>query len=95
MFVEPIEVECDELEPLENGVITYSPDTTAPYSVGTNAVYECNSRFRLIGNPMRVCREDGEFDQEPPTCAIIDIPPGGIKNKYNLNTFAHTHTHIH
>ncbi len=64
-------IECDELESLENGVITYGPDRTAPYSLGTIANHTCNPGFILVGDPMRMCievDENGEFDREPPTC---------------------------
>ncbi len=65
-------IECEELEPIDNGVITYEPDTTALFSLDTNANHMCNPGFRLVGASVRVCTDvgenQGEFDQEPPTC---------------------------
>ena len=40
---------CDELAEVANGMISYSPDMTAPYSVGTVASHSCNPGFELIG----------------------------------------------
>ena len=61
-------VVCQELPPLVNGRIEYVPDTIAPYLAGTEATHTCNPGFVLIGNVIRVCRNDGLFDGTPPTC---------------------------
>ncbi len=60
--------ECDELELLTNGMIVYSPNTTAPYIEGTNAEHICNPGFVLIGNVIRVCQNDTTFSGVPPMC---------------------------
>ena len=57
-----------------DGTITYSPDTTADYDLGTNARHECNSGFVLVGNVNRVCEEGapgsavGVWSGAPPVC---------------------------
>ncbi len=62
-------VVCQELPPLTNGRIEYSPDTTAPYQEGTNAEHICNPGFALIGNVTRVCQNDTlVFSGMPPMC---------------------------
>ena len=65
-------VECLELAPLENGVITYSLDTEAPYALDTVASHVCNQGYRLVGVQTRVCEDVGtavgEFSGEPPVC---------------------------
>ena len=67
-----VAVECSELPPLTNGVITYSLDTEAPYALGTMAEHMCNQGYRLVGVQTRVCEDVGtavgEFSGEPPVC---------------------------
>ena len=67
-----VAIECLELNPLENGMITYSPDSEAPYALGTEADHMCNQGYRLVGVETRVCEDVGtavgEFSEEPPTC---------------------------
>ena len=66
---------CDELPGIANGVISYSPDMTAPYSVGTVATYECNEGYELTGpgDEMRTCMvivdsPGASFGGSAPTC---------------------------
>ncbi len=54
-----------ELVDIPNGMISYSPDMTAPYSVDTVATYTCNSGFRFlagVGDQMRTCTETTESE---------------------------------
>ncbi len=54
-----------ELEAIPNGMISYSPDMTALYSVETVATYTCNDGFRFmagVGDQMRTCTETTESD---------------------------------
>ena len=44
---------------INNGTITYGPDTTAPFAFGTNATYSCDSGFFFEGNELRTCKGDG------------------------------------
>ena len=58
---------CMELMAIPNGMISYSPDMTAPYSVDTVATYTCNSGFRFVagsgvGDQMRTCTEVTESE---------------------------------
>ena len=64
---------CEMLPEIANGVITYSPDTDAPFSVGTVATYTCNDGYELINGSMtRTCinttSDGGEFDGMEPRC---------------------------
>ena len=60
---------------IANGMISYSIDTTAPYSVGTVAIYSCNDgyEFSMAGDQMRTCLDNddgsgGSFGGAAPTC---------------------------
>ena len=67
---------CDELDGIENGRIEYNPDTPAPYSVSTVAVYICDPGYELTltsGIMTRTCTDNGDgngasFDGVAPTC---------------------------
>ena len=66
---------CSALDAIANGMISYSTDMTAPYSVGTVATYSCNSGYELstTGDEMRTCMDNGDgsgssFGGSAPTC---------------------------
>ena len=62
---------CDELPGIANGVISYSPDSDAPFGLGTLATYTCNDGYELVRNMMRTCvntSNGGIFDGLEPSC---------------------------
>ncbi len=63
---------CTELEPIENGAISYDPDNEGPeYNLGTVATYSCGDGFALVGPETRTCVQVetmGEFSAVAPTC---------------------------
>ncbi len=64
---------CPPLPPLANGVISYSPDNTSDYIIGTVATYSCNQGYRVVdGFTIKECREVGRsltmFDGPTPIC---------------------------
>ena len=70
-------IECETLQTVANGVITYAPDSVPNYSLGTIATYSCNVEFSLdlsAGSETRTCIDDGDndaegvFDGQAPTC---------------------------
>ncbi len=71
-------IECPPLQPITNGFITYAPDNTSDYDLGTVATYACNAGFvldlSLGGSEMRTCVDDngldaiGVFDRQAPIC---------------------------
>ena len=51
---------CSALPVVENGMITYSSDTTEPYDYETTATYQCDSGYELTGgDTVRTCTDDG------------------------------------
>ncbi|XP_064387537.1 uncharacterized protein LOC135335856 isoform X6 [Halichondria panicea] len=78
-----IPIECLPLEQVTNGMITYAPDTTSNYDLGTVATYTCNDGFRLDitqgGSETRTCIDDlngdavGVFTNLPPRCVLINV----------------------
>ncbi len=62
-------MECPELVPIPNGVITYGPDMTANFDVGTNATHTCNNGFILVvGSETRTCIVSGRWSDLIPVC---------------------------
>ena len=69
-------IECEPLDNIANGFVTYAVDNVANYSVGTVATYSCNTGFFLDlsdGSETRTCVDDGMdttgiFDGYDPTC---------------------------
>ncbi len=61
-------MECPALEPISNGVITYTPDIMADYDMGTLALYSCDFGFILVGSESRLCVSGGIWAGQPPEC---------------------------
>ena len=62
MLFSPTAIECPPLLAITNGTISYSPDVTPDYDLGTNATYTCEAGFYLEGNEVRVCMDDDGMD---------------------------------
>ena len=60
--------------PPDNGMISYDPDVTPGFDLGTIATYLCNEDHILIGDGSRVCNEGddestiGEWSGNDPLC---------------------------
>ena len=52
-------ITCYTLGVLGDGMITYSPDTVAPFNFDTNATHICDTGFFLNGQSSRTCTGDG------------------------------------
>ena len=65
---------CSELPTIDNGMISYSPDSGGPdYDLDTVATYSCNDGFDLVGDSVRVCEAVGNsvmgmFNGSTPVC---------------------------
>ncbi len=79
-------IQCPPVLAIPNGVITYAPDNTPNYDLGTVATYACNAGFVLDlsigGSEIRTCVDDngldaiGEFDRQAPRCVRKSNRPG-------------------
>ena len=71
-------ITCSALN-IENGMIMYSSDTTAPYDFGTTATYQCNEGYSFVrGDEVRTCGVDGSssngsWSGQSPACSGIQI----------------------
>ncbi len=71
-------IQCSPLPAITNGFITYAPDTTPNYDLGTVATYACDDGFvldlTLGGSMTRTCVDDldndaeGVFNRQSPRC---------------------------
>ncbi len=55
-------IECPPLPTITNGMISYSPDVTPNYDLGTEATYTCEAGLYLEGSEVRVCMDDDGMD---------------------------------
>ncbi len=53
---------CPPLPAITNGMISYSPDVTSDYDLGTKATYTCEAGFYFEGNEVRTCMDDDGMD---------------------------------
>ena len=70
-------IQCPPLQPIANGFITYSPDNTPDYDIGTLATYTCDEGFAFASAltiQLRNCNDDDGMDAigvwggSAPTC---------------------------
>ncbi len=76
-----------EVDPVANGVVTYSPDNNTPlYDIGTVVTYRCNQGYeRRYGDETRTCVDSGDrrvFVGIAPSCE--NTPPPGKMIELNL-----------
>ena len=69
-------ITCTSLSQINNGLVTYRPDTTSPFNFGTTATYSCNENFFLQGDRTRTCGGagsglNGVWSGSAPVCAGI------------------------
>ena len=83
---------CENIENLENGKIINKPS----YRAGSRIIFECNNGYNMRGKSSLICRTDGKWRPDPPTCEIVkcqefgNVPNGhtsqetanGMKNVY-------------
>ncbi len=62
--------QCPPLPEIANGMISYLPDNTPDYDVGTTANYICEDGFTLSGDVTRDCQSDGTFSGMEPVCSM-------------------------
>ncbi|XP_064386053.1 sushi, von Willebrand factor type A, EGF and pentraxin domain-containing protein 1-like [Halichondria panicea] len=74
-------IECPPPLTITNGMISYSPDVTPDYDLGTEATYTCEAGFYLEGNEVRVCMDDdvmnaiGVWSSQEPSCVRPTAAP--------------------
>ncbi len=79
-------IQCPLIPAIPNGVITYAPDNTPNYDLGTVATFTCKTGFvvdlSLGGYEIRTCMDDngvdaiGVFDRQAPRCVRKSNRPG-------------------
>ena len=56
-------VDCGKIGDPKNGEVTFNGTT-----FGSEATYECDEGFELVGEATRVCEATGEWSGEEPVC---------------------------
>lgn len=74
---------CEEPAPIENGYRIGNK-----FLKGRNITYECNKGYQLRGPQVRICKENGEWTEEQPTCeGEIVLPVLSQKKKIFSSVF--------
>ena len=89
---------CPPLPELANGMISYSPDNTPDYNMGTVVTYNCNQGYRLVRNPgflIRTCLDVGDgsaavFTGQAPTCERKHLRKCLYSTFVNAALFSHS-----
>ena len=82
---------CPPLPTITNGMISYSPDVTPDYDLGTEATYTCETGFHLEGNEVRVCMDDdgmnaiGVWSDQEPSCVCKLSACTDVKSNISLS----------
>ncbi len=58
-----IDLNCNELEPIENGQFKLNGNF-----FGALVTYTCNEEFYMSGSRERVCQGDASWSNDPPEC---------------------------
>lgn len=65
-------IECPPLLDIPNGTISYSPDVSPNFDLGTNATYTCDDGFYIMDvTEARVCMDEnamGVWSGQKPLC---------------------------
>ncbi|XP_041052225.1 membrane cofactor protein-like isoform X1 [Carcharodon carcharias] len=64
-------ITCGDLLPIMNGT-TPSPRYGDHWEYGMIATYSCSNGNSLIGAEKLICTETGEWDNDPPTCKVVE-----------------------
>ncbi|XP_076332272.1 CUB and sushi domain-containing protein 1-like [Tachypleus tridentatus] len=64
-------INCGRVPPIPRGVVHYVNETTFLHSIIS---YDCSFGFRLIGDRVRLCLEDGHWSGSTPLCEEIRCP---------------------
>ena len=76
------EFTCTDLPDPTNGIVTFSTDTVAPFSLKTRATYSCDQGYGLSGgNTVRTCgpnadntNPEGVWSGNVPACHCKCLP---------------------
>ena len=83
-YLSCIDITCASLPSINNGTITYAPDTADPFRFNTVASFACADGFFLNGDTTRICRGNGSsprgsWSGDSPEC----LGNSTLNNKYS------------
>ena len=63
-------IDCGGLTEPDDGRITFAPGAVVYIDTGLNAVatYTCSEGYSLVGDAMRTCQANGQWDGAEPSC---------------------------
>ena len=64
----PVVIDCGGLTDPESGQVTISPGIVAATGLNAVAMYTCNDGYDLVGDTMRTCQSDAQWNGTEPVC---------------------------
>ena len=66
----PAAIDCGNLTAPEDGQITFTPGVVTAIETGLDAVanYTCSEGYSLVGEALRTCQANEEWDGTEPNC---------------------------
>ena len=63
-------IDCGNLTDPDGGQVTFTPGMVATIDTGLDAIanYTCSEGYDLVGDAVRTCQADGQWDGGEPTC---------------------------
>ena len=63
----PVGIYCDSLRAPQNGSVFVS-SVTPGTDLDSTAEHNCDDKYRLVGERVRMCQPSGQWTGEPPVC---------------------------
>ena len=63
-------IDCGNLTDPDRGQVTFTPGVvvTVETGLGADANYTCNEGYDLVGDALRTCEENGQWNGGEPSC---------------------------
>ena len=61
-------IDCGNLYNPEGGQVTFTPGVVTNTGLDAVATYACSEGYSLVGDVMRTCQANGQWDGAEPTC---------------------------
>ena len=85
----PAAVDCVDLDDPMNGQVMITPDAMATFDTDLCAVatYTCSEGYSLVGDAMRTCQANGQWNGTEPTCEGKHLVFNHLAKFYFTNIF--------
>ena len=76
-------IDCGDLLEPDDGQVTFTPGvvTTINTGLGAVATHTCSEGYSLVGDVLRICQANGQWDGAEPTCTCKLLVSGNYYSK--------------